>query len=131
MRTTIAEYSIVYTMGAMGYGLLETLWRGYTHWSMTIAGGLCFMLIYSINARRKEWGIFKKCIAGAISVTTVEFVIGVIVNIVLGWQVWDYSDMPFSVLGQVCLSFCGLWFLLCIPMMRLSELLQRKLFGYR
>lgn len=131
LRRTMAEYSIIYTMGAMGYGLLETLWRGYTHWSMTIAGGLCFMLVYGINARHKGWQIWKKCMAGAITVAAVEFIIGCIVNIILGWEVWDYSDMPFSIMGQVCLGFCGLWFLLCIPIISLSDLLQKKIFGYR
>lgn len=131
LRKTIAEYSIIYTMGAIGYGLLEMIWRGYTHWSMTVAGGICFVLIYGINARYEDWGLFKKCIASTIAVTVVEFVIGFIVNIILGWQVWDYSGMPFSIMGQVCLGFCGLWFLLCIPMLTFSEFLQKKLFGYR
>ncbi len=131
MRKVIAEYAIIYTLGAMGYGLLETLWRGYTHWSMTVAGGLCFILVYGINARHERWGLFKKCIAGALAVTGVEFIIGCIVNIILGWHVWDYSGMPFSVMGQICLSFCGLWFMLCLPLLAFSQLLQKKLFGYR
>lgn len=131
LRIVIAEYSIIYTIGAMGYGLLETLWRGYTHWSMTVAGGLCLMLIYGINARYDHWGFFKKCMASAIAVTVVEFVIGCVVNLMLGWHVWDYSSMPFSLMGQVCLGFCGLWFLLCIPLLTFSALLQKKLFGYR
>ena len=131
MRKVIAEYSIIYTLGAMGYGLLETIWRGYTHWSMTIAGGLCFMLIYNINARHDNWGVLKKSVAGALAVTAVEFTIGCIVNILFGWHVWDYSQMPFSVMGQVCLGFCGLWFLLCIPIMTFSDVLQKKVFGYR
>lgn len=89
------------------------------------------MLIYNINARHGKWGIIKKSVAGASLVTSVEFVIGCIVNILLGWHVWDYSQMPFSVMGQVCLGFCGLWFLLCIPILTFSDLLQKKLFGYR
>ena len=131
MRRIIAEYAIIYTLGAIGYGLLELLWRGYTHWSMTVAGGLCFMIIYGMNAKRAGWGLYKKCMVGALVVTTVEFVLGCIVNIALGWRVWDYSHMPFSVMGQVCLTFCVLWFLLCLPILAVSELLQKKLFGYR
>ena len=26
--------------GALGYGLLEISWRGWTHWSMLLSGGL-------------------------------------------------------------------------------------------
>lgn len=130
LRKTIAEYSIIYTIGAMGYGTLEIVWRGHTHWSMTITGGLCLILIYFTNANRHNWSLIQKCLTCAFEVTSVEFIVGCVVNIILGWQVWDYSSMPFSLMGQVCLGFCGLWFLLCIPMLLFSEFLQKKLFGY-
>ena len=131
MRKAIAEYAIVYTIGAIGYGIMEIVWRGYTHWSMTITGGLCLMLIYFTNASRNQWGLFKKCLICALLITSVEFMVGCVVNIMLGWQVWDYSNMPFSLMGQVCLGFCALWMLLCLPMLLFSELLQKKIFGYR
>lgn len=131
MRKIIAEYSMIYTAGALGYGLLEIIWRGHTHWSMTVAGGLCLMIIYAVNAYHESWGLLKKCALCALAVTVVEFVIGCIVNIILGWQVWDYSALPFSIMGQVCLGFFFLWFLLCIPVLTFSEILQKKVFGYR
>ena len=37
------EKIVLFSIGAMGYGLIEILWRGYTHWSMLTAGGICFM----------------------------------------------------------------------------------------
>ena len=37
------ELLSVFSIGAAGYSLLEILWRGNTHWTMTLAGGICFM----------------------------------------------------------------------------------------
>ena len=42
-------------------------------------------------------------------VTPLEFVTGCIVNLWLGWNVWDYSNIPFNVMGQICLPFSALW----------------------
>ena len=38
-----------------------------------------------------------------------------IVNIILQWNVWDYSNVPFNVMGQICLPFSIIWFFLSLP----------------
>ena len=40
--------------------------------------------------------------AGALIVTAYEFTVGLIVNVKLGWDIWDYSSIPFNILGQIC-----------------------------
>lgn len=42
-------------------------------------------------------------------ITVFEFIVGYIVNIHLGWQVWDYSGLPFNLYGQICLYYFLLW----------------------
>jgi uncharacterized membrane protein len=108
------EYCAVYTLGALGYGGLELLFRGYTHWSMLLTGGLCLLLLYLI-AVRSNWSLPKQWISGAAIFTTLEFLVGIIVNLQLGWQVWDYSDQPLNLLGQICPLFSLIWLILCIP----------------
>ena len=34
--------------GAISYSLLEIIWRGFTHWSMFVLGGLCFLLVSQV-----------------------------------------------------------------------------------
>ena len=34
---------LLFSFGALGYGLIEILWRGHTHPSMLTAGGICFV----------------------------------------------------------------------------------------
>lgn len=108
------EYCAVYLLGALGYGGLELLFRGYTHWSMLLTGGLCLLLLYLI-AVRSNWSLPKQWISGAVIFTTLEFLVGIIVNLQLGWQVWDYSDQPLNLLGQICPLFSLIWLILCIP----------------
>lgn len=130
-KKKIREYTAVYTIGSLCYSAVEVLWRGFTHWTMAIAGGICFLLLYLLNLKLGRCSMFKKCFFGAAIITGVEFVVGCVVNLFLDWKVWDYSNMPFHLLGQVCLLFSGLWFLLCIPGLMLASLLRRRIFRHR
>lgn len=120
---------IKFGLGAFSYGLIEILWRGYTHWSMMIAGGLCFLSFASISERFKSKCLAIKCIIGGLTVTAIEFVFGLIFNILLKKQVWDYSDRPFNLFGQVCLLFTLLWGLLCVVAIPLADKINKKLRG--
>ena len=41
---------------------------------------------------------------------------------------WDYSDMPFNILGQVCLPFSALWVLLSALAIILDDYLRYWLY---
>ena len=73
----------MFSVGAIGYGFIEILWRGYTHWSMVIAGGISFLGIFKISERLKKCSLFTKALAGCGFITTVEYIFGVIFNIIL------------------------------------------------
>jgi len=128
LRLKITEYSIVYTLGALFYCIIEILWRGYSHWSMTVTGGVCLAIIYCVNDHLERCSVWSKSIISAFAVTAVEFAVGCIVNISLEWNVWDYSDRPISLLGQICPEYFVLWYLLCIPATLLSEQIRNNLF---
>lgn len=129
LRVKVAEIAIIYTIGAVGYCALELVWRGYSHWTMTVAGGICFLALYLIDGRTRGLTLIKKSLLSAMVITSVEFAIGCVVNLMLGWRVWDYSDLPFSIMGQVCPAFFLLWFLLSVPTLMLSKTIREKLFG--
>ena len=106
---------IIFTIGAAGYPIIELLWRGYTHWSMQIAGGVCFLAVYKINEILKENSLFTKCVFSTLFITVTEFAAGIVLNLILKWDIWNYSDLPCNLLGQICLDYVLLWFLLSIP----------------
>lgn len=113
---------IVFTIGAAGYSALEVLWRGYTHWTMTLTGGFCLIMIYLMN-KNANLPMLWKCVIGALIITSAELLVGSVVNLVLHWNVWDYSNMPFNFKGQICAVYSFLWFLLCIPIIYLCNFL--------
>ncbi|MCI8501363.1 MAG: hypothetical protein HFJ85_03905 [Oscillospiraceae bacterium] len=122
------EYSIVCAIGSLGYGFLEILWRGFTHWSMLIAGGVSLLWLYILNVKKFSMKLWKKCICGMGIITAVELVTGLLVNRVFNLKVWDYSKKRGNFLGQVCLQYCFLWFLLCVPVFFLCKRLKKRLF---
>lgn len=106
----------LFLIGAFGYGAIEILWRGYTHWTMLFAGGTCFTIYYKLCEDEKNMPLFAKCFFGALIITCVELMFGTVVNVLLNWNVWDYSNIPLNFFGQICLPFFILWFLLCMPL---------------
>ena len=106
--------TILFLIGGVVYALLEILWRGYTHWTMFLLGGTCFVIMGLLNEYKIQWHwcLLRQSIVSACVITVFEFVTGCIVNIHLGWHVWDYSDLHFNLYGQICLYYFLLWILL-------------------
>ena len=107
MRT--AKFVLVFLIGAVGYALIEIIWRGYTHPTMIAAGGICFLVFSLIAERMRSLPLLIKAVTAAISVTAVELIFGLVFNVGLGMRVWDYSNMPLNLLGQICPTFSLLW----------------------
>lgn len=127
MKNKVREYAETTLLSAVGYCVLEMLWRGRTHWSMAVAGGFCFSSLHAINEGYGELPLWRRCLWGAATVTAAELLIGCIVNIRHDWKVWDYSDQPGNIMGQICPLFSFLWFLLCMPLCGLSACIRKKI----
>lgn len=116
----------LFLSGAAIYPALEILCRGKTDFSMAVAGGVCVCLIDRVcNDRLHERPLSVKCLAGSGIITTVEFGTGVLVNMVLKLNVWDYSQIPLNILGQICFPFSLLWCFVTIPAMLLGTLYDK------
>ena len=75
-----------------------------------------------------EMPFFLQCILGAAVVTAVEFISGCIINLWLGWGVWDYSGLPCNVLGQISLPFTILWIGVCMVWIPIYDFTDYMLF---
>ena len=117
-------------IGGLIYALIELVFRGRTHWTMLIVGGLCFWLIGLVN-EVIPWEVvfWKQCLLGSLIVTVVEFFSGCIINLGLGWNVWDYSNLPLNLLGQICLPFSLLWILISAVAVVIDDYLRYWLYG--
>lgn len=126
----ILKHAVLALCGGCVYFLIEMAWRGHSHWTMAVLGGACFVLIGDIN-EFIPWNM-PLILQGAIGsgiVTVLELVSGIILNLWLGLGIWDYSNMPFNLLGQICLPFTLLWVALSIVAVVLDDWLRYWLFG--
>jgi Predicted membrane protein len=97
---------------------------------MFVLGGICFVAIGLINKYLSwETPLIAQALIGAVIVTVLEFLTECIVNLGLGWNVCDYSRMPFNLLGQIFLPFFVLWIGLSIVGIILDDYLRYWLFS--
>lgn len=109
------EYLILFLIGGIVYVLIEISYRGYSHISMFIVGGICFILISSLNELPFKMPIALQMFISCLLITGIELISGIIVNIFLHLNVWDYSLERFNFLGQICLKASIAWFFLSLP----------------
>ncbi len=126
----VQTYMIMFFTGGFLYCGMEILYRGYSHISMLLAGGICFLMIGVIeNILGEAASIIGQMLVCGLMITAVELVIGMIVNRQLHLNVWDYSREQYNFKGQICLLNCNLWFLLSGPAIVLHDLLRYLLMG--
>lgn len=127
---TLLKIFVLFIIGGSTYIIIEILFRGRSHISMFFLGGLCFTIIGGIN-NYIPWklGLIQQMTIGSIIITILEYITGYIVNIKLGWNVWDYSDRLFNVNGQVCLLFSIIWLFISLLAILLDDWLRYKLFN--
>lgn len=119
----------LFVVGGDIYILIEILYRGYSHLSMFLLGGVCFLCLGYIN-RFLPWEtpLLLQMLIGAVIITALEFGTGCIVNLWLGWHVWDYSNVPFNLWGQICLPVSVGWYLLSVVGIVLDDYLRYWIF---
>ena len=126
----ILKLCVLALIGGITYMLIELAWRGYSHISMFILGSLCFLLLGGINEFLPwELGFVWHMLIGAGIVTILELIFGIVVNVWLELEVWDYSNLPFNFMGQICLPFSFAWTLLSGVAIVVDDYLRYWLFG--
>ena len=119
------ERAITFCTGALGYGAVELAWRGSTHWTMLLAGGLALLLIEGISDGLRL-PLALQAAAAAAAITLLELAAGLVCNQLLGWQVWDYSRQWGNLWGQVCPLYSLFWFALCLPLVWMFRRTRRS-----
>ena len=114
---------ITFYLGGCLYCALELLWRGRTHGSMFVLGGLCFLLLGWLRNRRLP--VWAAMLLGAAGVTALELAAGLLVN--RSYTVWDYRSLYPNFRGQVCLIYSLLWIPVSLAGMELYRLVEKML----
>lgn len=123
------KYLTLFLVGGAFYYALEVLFRGYSFLAMAGCGGLCFIICGVINEKSRCMPLVLQQLIAASGITVIEFIFGLILNVWLGLNMWDYSNMPGNILGQICPQFMVLWFFLSAVGIILDDVIRWRLFG--
>ena len=85
------------------------------------------MFFSKIAEKLKSANLLIKGLIGSAFITSIEFIFGIVFNIILKKNVWDYSKMPFNLCGQICLVYSAIWTvisMICIPF---ADFVSRRL----
>lgn len=132
--TNLYKNLILWLTGGIVYFYMEIAFRGYSHYSMLICGGICFLAVGSAgrrileNSRSALWAVIEIMISGMMIITSIELFTGVIVNMIFHWNVWDYSEQKYNVMGQICLSYSLLWSVLSLLCVYLDNIIRKYIF---
>ena len=105
---------MLFLFGGSIYYLLEIIFRGYSFTAMIICGGLCFTICGAINEKNRCMPLVLQQLVAAAGITAIEFLFGLVLNVWLGLRMWDYSNMPGNILGQICPQFTALHDIWCM-----------------
>lgn len=130
MIKLFTKYLALFFIGGTIYVSIEHIWRGWSHWTMFIPGGICFIALGLIN-EILDWDtpMILQMAIGCVIITTLEFITGCVVNLGLGWDVWDYSQYPLNFLGQISVRSSVLWYFLSAVGIVLDDTIRWKVFG--
>ena len=110
-----SQYLFFLALGGCIYYSFELIFRGFSHWTMFLLGGVCFLFFY-IQGAATNWSdpLWLQTLRATIFVVSLEFTTGIIVNKFLNMNVWNYERMPFHLFGQICLPFAIIFSGLCV-----------------
>ena len=129
-QSKIKKYEFLFFVGATIYVIIEKLYRGYSHWTMFLLGGICFIALGLINEVMPwDMPLLLQMFVGGVIITVLEFITGCVVNLWLGWNVWDYSELPFNLWGQISLFSSIVWVGLSLVGIALDDFIRWKFFG--
>lgn len=124
----VVKPSILFVIGGFLYMLIELMWRGRTHWTMFVVGGICFLLVGLVN-EIFTWNmplIRQQAISAAL-ITIIELLAGLLIN--CDYAIWDYRNVPLNIMGQICLPYTILWFFLSLAAIIADDYLRYWIFG--
>ena len=121
----IWKASVWFYLGGCAYMGMELLWRGRSHGSMFLAGGICFLLVGQLNRVQPRLPLIPRLVTGALVITMVELAVGLAVN--RQFTVWDYRNLPGNFCGQICPAFTVLWIPISALAMAVFDWLEPRL----
>ncbi len=124
------KYIFLAWFGGSAYVTMEVFARARSHWSMFVLAAVVFISVGMLNELFSwETSLVWQVLIGVAVATLAELLTGLVVNVWLGWGVWDYSKMPGNLWGQICPQFTALWVPLILLAIVLDDVIRWRFFG--
>ncbi len=125
LKRQFLEAFAFFCAGAIGYGAVEVVERGYSHITMGVLGGLSMVVIHLLNDDRRRGGSVLVMLGiSAAFITACELLAGEILNVALEMHIWSYRHQPLNFDGVICLKYTGYWLLLSAFAMLVDDLMR-------
>lgn len=125
-----AKYAFLAWIGGSTYVTVEVFFRARSHWTMFLVAAVIFIAVGLLNELfHWETSLIWQVLIGVAMATLVELLTGLVVNVWLGWGIWDYSEMPFNLMGQICPQFSAAWSPLILLAIVLDDVIRWRCFG--
>lgn len=130
MISTMYKYAFLAWIGGSAYVTVEVFFRARSHWTMFVVAAVVFIAVGLLN-ELFSWrtSLIWQVLIGVAMATLVELLTGLVVNVWLGWGIWDYSEMPFNLMGQICPQFSAAWSPLILLAIVLDDCIRWRCFG--
>lgn len=102
-----------------------------SHWTMFVLAGLAGAIFIDglNNLFSYEMDFLLQIFICSTTITIGELIVGLIWN--QDYGIWNYSNMPFNYMGQICLPFYFLWMLLSAIFIPFLDYIEWKVFDYK
>lgn len=103
----LAKNFCLFAIGGCAYVVIELLFRGYSHYTMFLLAGVCFLAIGHLGKRFPRLNPALHALLSAAICTAGELAVGLVFN--RSFTIWDYRGQPGNFAGQICPLFTLLW----------------------
>lgn len=122
---------LLWSWGGTVYFLLEVAFKTLTghperiSWTMLVVAILLTIPVERAG-EQLPWAVplWLQALCCAALVTAVELAAGCVINLWLGWDVWDYTAMPGNLWGQICPQYSAIWWVLCLVFIPMFDWLR-------
>lgn len=128
----IIKYLCLFCTSGTIYYLLESIYKGHlTNYRMFFLAGFIGILIGLINNLFPfDTSFLLQCVVGMLIALLCECIFGYQWNIAEGLNLWDYSNLPFSAVGnQINAIFALVWLFISALAIIVDDWIRYKLFG--
>lgn len=125
----VIKYTVLFVAFSALYVWIEIMFRNRSDRSMIFLSGTVGIIIGLLN-NVIPWSmglVQQGLIGGFLIVTPMEYFVGkFLVNQDL--SIWNYSNMPCNIDGQICLSFTLIWCIISVIVVVLDDYLRYFIF---